>query len=459
LFNFGVLGTRSVALSPTSGGLSTPVSVTATNFDPLAFVSIKGVRVLSGPEYSSDSSVPGFTAANGSLSAVNFTVEDPLTTYIEVSEDAPSGTPSTDRAYAAFTTLTATLAVDTVTGQRTGVNGYARAGDAVNVSGSGWAGNRSSATITALFCAADGSGCDTAATNGLSTNSSGDITGSVTVPTGATTGSRSLKVLISSGNAFTPIKILSTRTVTLSDSTGAVGSSVTVSAANFDPGAAVQIKLAKTVTGSTPVYTADTPVNATISETGTLAPTSFTVSTPGAVVVVETAPDGDPSVDWASAPFSSLVPGTTLSLRSFLTGSNSTNTGIDFGSLISPNKPTPIAGLLNRIQVVDQRYGAFGWSLTATMSNFVGASVSMNKSTVSLSPSCVAVGTNSAPGLTAGGSNQSFASTVGLCAKDTQVGPSDTTSGAYNVDASVVLTIPAFQRADVYSAIMTITLV
>jgi hypothetical protein len=61
--------------------------------------------------------------------------------------------------------------------------------------------------------------------------------------------------------------------------------------------------------------------------------------------------------------------------------------------------------------------------------------------------------------LTAGGSNQSFASTVGLCAKDTQVGPSDTTSGAYNLDASVVLTIPAFQRADVYSAIMTITLV
>jgi len=458
LFNFGVLGTRSVTLSPTSGGLSTPVSVTGTNFDPLAFVSIKGVRVLSGPVYSSDSSVPGFTAANGSLSAVNFIVEDPLTTYIQVSEDAPSGTPATDRAYASFTTLTATLAVDTVTGQRTGVNGYARAGDAVNVSGSGWAASRSSGTITALFCAADGSGCDTAATNGLSTNSSGDITGSVTVPTGATTGSRSLKVLISSGSAFTPIKILSARTVTLSNSTGAVGSSVTVTAANFDPGAAVQIKLAKTVTGSTPVYTADTPVNATISETGTLAATSFTVSTPGAVVVVETAPDGDPSVDWASAPFSSLVPGTTLSMRSFITGSNSTNTGIDFGSLTSPNKPTPIAGDLNRIQVVDQRYGAYGWSLTATMSNFVGAAVSMNKSTVSLSPTCVAVGTNSAPGLTAGGASQSFASPVALCAKDTQAGASGNTSGAYNIDASVVLTIPAFQRADVYSAIITITL-
>ncbi|CAB4770697.1 unannotated protein [freshwater metagenome] len=107
---------------------------------------------------------------------------------------------------------------------------------------------------------------------------------------------------------------------------------------------------------------------------------------------------------------------------------------------------------------MDQRYGASGWSLTATMSNFVGASVSMNKSTVSLSPSCAAVGANSAPGLTAGGSSQSFASTVALCAKDTQTGTSGNTSGAYNVDASVVLTIPAFQRADVYSAIMTITL-
>ncbi|MCX6419277.1 MAG: WxL domain-containing protein [Actinobacteria bacterium] len=145
-------------------------------------------------------------------------------------------------------------------------------------------------------------------------------------------------------------------------------------------------------------------------------------------------------------------------MRSFITGSNSTNTGIDFGSLTSPNKPTPIAGDLNRIQVVDQRYGAYGWSLTATMSNFVGAAVSMNKSTVSLSPSCVAVGANSAPGLTAGGASQSFASPVALCAKDTQAGTSGNTSGAYNVDASVVLTIPAFQRADVYSAIITITL-
>jgi hypothetical protein len=163
-------------------------------------------------------------------------------------------------------------------------------------------------------------------------------------------------------------------------------------------------------------------------------------------------------VDWAAAPFNSLVPGTTLSLQTYKSSSNATNTGVDFGSITSPKQPTPLAGDLNQIQVIDQRYGAFGWSLTATLSNFVGTRVNMSKSVLAITPICTTIGTASAPGASPGGSSQSFANPVTLCTKDTQTGAGDTTSGVYNVDGALTLTIPAFQSSGVYTAIMTVTL-
>ena len=459
LYNFRVMGVRSISLSPASGGLGQPVDITTTDFDPLAAVTIRGITNLTGPTYSTDPAIQGQISASGVLQSYPYIVNDKDTAYIQVSENSPDGDPTTDKAYAAFSPLSASVFINSVTGQRTGVTGYARVGDQVVVGGAGFVVSRASGTITALFCAANGSGCDPAATNSLSTNGSGDLSGSVTVPSGTTTGSRSLKVVVGSGEAFTPLTILGTRTVTITGDVGALGLPITVTASNFDPGAPVQIRSASSVSGATPVYTSDTPISGTITSTGTLTATSYTPFSPGAIVVVETAAGGgDPAVDWAAAPFNSLVPGTTLSLQTYKAASNATNTGVDFGSITSPKQPTPLSGDLNQIQVIDQRYGSFGWSLTATLSNFVGTRVNMSKSVLAITPICTTIGTASAPGATPGGSNQNFATPVTLCTKDTQTGSGDTTSGVYNIDGALTLTVPAFQSSGVYTAIMTVTL-
>jgi hypothetical protein len=175
-------------------------------------------------------------------------------------------------------------------------------------------------------------------------------------------------------------------------------------------------------------------------------------------VVVETAPDADPAVDWAAATYDLLVPNTALALQAYTSGANSGPTSIDFGSLTSPLAPTVINGDLNRLQVVDQRNGVFGWSLTATLSSFTGPGGSMAATNLTATPVCTAVGAGSAPGAVAGVALQNFGSLVQLCNKDTQTGTGGTTSGVYTIDAALGLTVPAFQSAGTYNAVMTITL-
>lgn len=456
-----VLGTRGVVVSPTSGGLGTVVSVTATQFDPSAVVTIRGLRNISGPVNSSDAPVASSITAGGSLVATNYTVNDPLTTAIQVSEDAPDGAPAVDQASAGYATLPGVATIDSITGQRTGVTGTARKGDGLNVSGTGWLASQTSVQIIARLCLPDGSSCDAAATTTLSTNGTGDLLGVVTVPLSVTTGSRALKVSIGTAESLTPLTVIGNRMISLSASIGTIGNAVNVTATNFDPGASVQVRGASNVSGASPVYTVDPPIGATIDAAGVLASTPFTINAVDTtdIVVVEVAPDGDPLVDWAYAAYDLLVPNTSLALQSYVTGTNSSPTSIDFGSLTSPRAPTVLSGNLNRLQVVDQRNGVFGWSLTATLTSFVGSSASMPNSVLTATPVCTAVGAGSAPGAAAGAVGQSFGGLVQLCNKDAQTGTGGTTSGVYTIDAGLGLTIPAFQAADSYTAVLTITLV
>jgi hypothetical protein len=170
---------------------------------------------------------------------------------------------------------------------------------------------------------------------------------------------------------------------------------------------------------------------------------------------------------------------------------NGSATEINLGSIISPLAPTEIVGTLNDITVSDNRGGAFGWSLTADITDPDGAGAlgaSLNgtlgndipKTALSVSPTCVtasettawdydAVGqtvipgfdpTLNAPGQLAGSANQSFgASAITLCTKSTATNATtQTTGGIYNVGGTVRLLLPAFQAADKYAGVMTITL-
>jgi hypothetical protein len=118
--------------------------------------------------------------------------------------------------------------------------------------------------------------------------------------------------------------------------------------------------------------------------------------------------------------------------------------------------------------------------LTATGTGFTGVpSGTIAASNLTATPACAAA-TNStawdysasgktaisgfdatlnAGGVTAGSAAQAFGSTVNLCTKDTTANSTTgSTGGVYNVTSSLSLTVPAFQQAARYTAVVTVTL-
>ena len=159
---------------------------------------------------------------------------------------------------------------------------------------------------------------------------------------------------------------------------------------------------------------------------------------------------------------------------------NSDATTVNLGTITSPFAPAVIAGTLNDITVSDNRGGTNGWSLTATGTSFTGVpSGTIAASALTATPSCAAATSSTAwdysavgktaisgfdaslnaGGITAGSAAQAFGSTVNLCTKSTAVNATTgSTGGVYNVTSSLSLTVPAFQKAARYTAIVTITL-
>jgi hypothetical protein len=160
---------------------------------------------------------------------------------------------------------------------------------------------------------------------------------------------------------------------------------------------------------------------------------------------------------------------------------NTDATTVNLGTLTTPLAPVVITGTLNDITVSDNRGGTNGWSLTASSTAFTGvpATATIAASKLTATPACAAA-TNStawdysnagkvaitgfdatlnAGGVTAGSAAQAFGSTVNLCTKDTTVnGTTGSTGGVFNVTSSLALTVPAFQKAARYTAVITITL-
>jgi hypothetical protein len=159
---------------------------------------------------------------------------------------------------------------------------------------------------------------------------------------------------------------------------------------------------------------------------------------------------------------------------------NSDATTVNLGTITTPLAPAVIAGTLNDITVSDNRGGTNGWSLTATGTSFTGVpSGTIAASNLTATPSCAAA-TNStawdysavgktaisgfdatlnAGGTTAGTAAQSLDASRTLCTKTTAVNSTTGSSGGvFNVTSSLALTVPAFQKAARYTAVVTITL-
>jgi hypothetical protein len=171
-------------------------------------------------------------------------------------------------------------------------------------------------------------------------------------------------------------------------------------------------------------------------------------------------------------------------ITSPVTGTSTVNTNsttVNLGTLISPLAPTVINGTMNDITVTDNRGGTFGWSLSATMTDFTGTlGNTLSRAQLTATPSCSPATTanawdyeapgqtviagfdpaSNAPGQSAGSAGQSFSGTVTLCTKNTSENVlTGSSGGVYSITTPVALTMPAFQAADRYSAVMTILLV
>jgi hypothetical protein len=242
-----------------------------------------------------------------------------------------------------------------------------------------------------------------------------------------------------------------------------------------------------TITGQIPVNPVDRCVayDGNYSSPGNPAPTSpngcvteqvVNVSiTAGRLVqraYVNTTPAGGPGVSDGSG-ISSPVPGTGIV--------NTNATTVNLGTLTSPLSPVPINARMNDITVTDTRGGTFGWTLSASLTDFDGSgSNAISRGQLAISPTCSpatsanawdydAVGqaaipgfdaSTIAPGASAGSASQTFASAVALCTKNTDENVTTGSSGGvYNITGPLLMTVPAFQAADKYTAVMTVLLV
>ena len=108
-----------------------------------------------------------------------------------------------------------------------------RDGDTVSVQGAFFT---PSTTAVAELCDSDLENCEAMDNSTLSTNAEGDLTGTVDVPVGATTGDRMLQVTDTEGvQAASSFRVLGDPEVTLSPNAGSPGTTTTATGEDFDP--------------------------------------------------------------------------------------------------------------------------------------------------------------------------------------------------------------------------------
>lgn len=125
--------------------------------------------------------------------------------------------------------------------QITGVTGYVRGGTGVTatLSGANWPTGQAAGTFTTEFCDTTGAGCDAAVTNTLSTNGSGALSGTVSIPGATTSGLRAIKITNGASSSLTNVTVLGTRSLTLSPASGGPGTVVTISGSDWNPSATI----------------------------------------------------------------------------------------------------------------------------------------------------------------------------------------------------------------------------
>ncbi|WP_150516188.1 WxL domain-containing protein [Streptomyces subrutilus] len=339
-----------------------------------------------------------------------------------------------------------------------------RPNTAVALTGSGW--TQGGEAVPSL-CDTSGAGCDTEkfAANSLAIDSYGGLSGTATLApaTQVPDGDYLVKVNDGTKEATAPLTVKAVaageRELTLSASSGPVGTVVTVSGKNYRPDQWINV----VGVNADGVTLDDTAVYPKSDSDGTFS-TAFTVTDP-ALVSIQADEGGDPATV-RSRPFTVTTGGgpggsggqkMNLSVLPGPLTMSQAGDSVDFGSVTLDGSPHTLNGALNKVTVHDARGINTGWSLTGTMSDFTtAAGASLSASMVTWAPACAAQGGSSATPV-AGPPARLGNAPAALCSVATD-GSRASLGGNYDADAALVLQLPGTAQPGSYTALLTLSL-
>lgn len=363
-----------------------------------------------------------------------------------------------------YTVYNPALSISSISGQT--VITHARANNVITFAVSGMAAN---ATLSASLH--NGSGGGTAEGSGTgTTDASGAGTGTLTVPGGATVGSRTVVVSDGANSKSVGIIILGSPTVGINPGGGGAGTSVHVTGTNFNPNSTVAVRGYQVSSGfGPPPATADPAVTVTANGSGEIDAT-FVVNASNTAYIGAVSGQLFNFAPWANSPDSCIAKngsaatgscGLSYNLSQTITGGNlgmvrgSGASNIAFSAITLNGTVQTSTASLGAITVKDYRGGTFGWSLTGTVSDFTGTPAgTIPKANLAWTPSCVdTAGAVNAVAAVAGSAGPVDGGT--LCSAPANAAG---TGGSFDAAAGLSLTVPATQLAGTYAATLVITL-
>ncbi|GGV88685.1 hypothetical protein GCM10015535_40470 [Streptomyces gelaticus] len=340
-----------------------------------------------------------------------------------------------------------------------------RPNTAVTLGGSGW--TPGGAPVPSL-CSVGGGGCDPLKfrSHTLTIGGDGTLSGTATLAEAGAVPDGTYEVKVNDGTkeATAPLTVRAVaagdREISLSRSSGPVGSVITVSGKNYNPDRWINvIGLDASGTGID-----DSAVYVKSGPDGTFA-VEFTVVSE-AVVAVQADEGNDPATV-RTAPFTVSTGGggdggsadqrLNTSVRAGTLSMVQDGDTVDFGTTVLGTGSGVQRSRLNRVEVEDARGVDSGWSLTATLTGFTSADGgTIPAGAVRWTPRCAAQ--HGSVGVPVAGSPAALGSgAASLCRMDPD-GSRPFTGGRFDADADLTLTVPGFTRPGDYSATLTLTL-
>ncbi|MFF2962114.1 hypothetical protein ACFVT1_24970 [Streptomyces sp. NPDC057963] len=335
----------------------------------------------------------------------------------------------------------------------------------VTLGGSDW--TPGGAPVPSL-CATGGGGCDPLKfkSHTLTIDSYGTLHGTATLAEAGAVPDGAYEVKVNDGTkeATAPLTVKAVaagdREISLSRSSGPVGSVITVGGKNYNPDRWINViglDAAGTGLDDSAVYVKSGP-------DGTFA-VEFTVIS-DAVAAVQADEGNDPATV-RTAPFTVTTDGggdggtadqkLNTSVRAGTLSMVQDGDTVDFGTTVLGTGSGVQRSRLNRVEVEDARGVDSGWSLTATLTGFTSTDGgTIPADAVRWTPTCTAQ--DGSVGVPVAGSPASLGSeAASLCRMDPD-GSRPFTGGRFDADADLTLTVPSFTRPGDYSATLTLTL-